>query len=123
MGKTKHTPAPWHTGPCNKNHRFDRSSMIEYSHGFIGKIGPVAGHLSEQDTANASRIVLCVNACEGIEDPAAYLLEVTTTLKQAHEALDTAFAMLIERDEYFFPSKSAMWPAMVVLHKLIKGGA
>ena len=34
-------------------------------------------------------------------------------LKAQHEAIDILFAMLIERDKTFFPSKSVVWPLML----------
>jgi len=52
--------------------------------GFDGNIVAVVApypHITEQDVANADRIVACVNACAGIKDPVATLQGVRAALK------------------------------------------
>ncbi len=47
--------------------------------------------------------------------------EIIDVLKQQHEAIDILFAMLIQRDSEFYPSKSGKaWDACVKGNALIK---
>lgn len=59
----KHTPEPWHVGPFYK-------TDIMSSHGHVGCAGSLQ---SPQGITNAHRIVACVNACQGIDDPAKFV--------------------------------------------------
>lgn len=55
MTKTQHTPGPWVvTGPLRRCIGIDRTRLAE---------------CYPNPVANAARIVACVNACEGIDDP------------------------------------------------------
>lgn len=70
MSTTKHTPTPWHLHKrteiiCNLE---DPMNGPIAATDYLGE--------SERDAANAARIVQCVNACEGIEDPAALIAAV-----------------------------------------------
>lgn len=64
MSETRHTPEPWLVEACG----------TRISHFFAAGDGsyliPVADLLGEARESNAKRIVACVNACEGIDDPA-----------------------------------------------------
>ena len=87
----KHTPEPWDE-TISKNWPHGRPDLAQSSlniHGgrpqdghdgnIIAIISPVK-YITEQDQANAERIVACVNACAGIEDPA-------EAIKAAQDAL------------------------------------
>lgn len=63
---TKHTPEPWHTEGAHIEPAFlDRDGHIARCYADVGS--------ADLDRANAARAVACVNACAGIEDPAAAL--------------------------------------------------
>ena len=65
---TTHTPEPWVNG--NALLKSDGTDlMLDYGH-YTAHIGRISS-MSENDIAIASRIVACVNACAGMEDPAA----------------------------------------------------
>lgn len=72
MSKTKHTPGPWRLldtpVPPNCGHTLDGDLFYRQ---IIA--GPDAATVLACDMGRntAARIVACVNACEGIEDPAA----------------------------------------------------
>ena len=73
--KTKHTPEPWRVfkseqvyihGIDGKNQESVMVFLTEIEAEEIGSLLP-----QERQNANISRIVDCVNACAGMEDPAA----------------------------------------------------
>lgn len=74
MSITKHTPEPWGDHAINKP-----------DHGVIHAMrGAHIGTLKSSDSrsdSNAARIVACINACAGIEDPAAALSNVRQLLR------------------------------------------
>ncbi len=78
-----HTPTPWKADPG------DTSVWWAIT---TGRSGEVIADLSdsafcaEDDALNARRIVTCVNACAGIEDPAATLAEVRGLLARLNAA-------------------------------------
>ncbi len=82
---TKHTPTPWRYVTHADKRMGDciRGGRVRTEDG--ATVPPAVCTMSkcegwETQQANAARIVQCVNACEGIEDPA-------SALKQARQAL------------------------------------
>jgi hypothetical protein len=83
----KHTPEPWGVG------YYDGSGTPEF---IVADNEPVAVTAwgcdcckdtpSEQDAANALRIVACVNAMQGIADPAAFVKAVDELREAATDA-------------------------------------
>ena len=61
---SKHTPGPWTQMICT-----DLRPQVTNKNGL--QIVRASGDPSMDHEANASRIVACVNACEGIDNPAA----------------------------------------------------
>jgi hypothetical protein len=72
----KHTPTPWAQGLESTDAVFDaaRVERVATCH------RPSRFDADDWSVANAARIVQCVNACAGIDDPAATLAEVRTLL-------------------------------------------
>lgn len=69
-GQGQHTPAPWRVGikhPCRLIAGDGNAAQL------VGATAAFAdeGTENERERANAARIVACVNACEGMDDPAA----------------------------------------------------
>lgn len=86
MSKTNHTPEPW---------KAKENNILSVTGIFIGKMHSAATSLVE-DRFNAQRIVECVNAMAGIEDP--------NKLRQTFEKvrylkLDAYPEMKAERDQ------------------------
>jgi hypothetical protein len=64
MSNTKHTPEPWAHVP----HQSNDIALIQTSNGWhIGELWTLDKEINS--AANAGRIVTCVNAMEGIDDP------------------------------------------------------
>lgn len=68
----KHTPTPWH---------YDDEDLREHAQMILGPVGQNLMETFQMDRpgeceANAKRVVECVNAFEGIQDPALYMLAV-----------------------------------------------
>ena len=79
---TKHTPTPWKTDGWDLWHFGAGYSDHTDPHLFTG-ITTHKGCMTPEATANLGRIVQCVNACEGIEDPAQTLALVREALRVA----------------------------------------
>ena len=86
---TKHTPEPWrveewtcHAPTCI---RAGDVTVADCS-GF--------GRYADETIPDAARIVQCVNACAGIEDPAA-------ALKMAKDALNLIKAVIVDSDHWW----------------------
>lgn len=77
MSNTKHTPGPLTYNQNPVAHRYN----IEDAGGYI-----IASAYKEEDSA---RIVACVNACEGIADPEAFVREARNLLKHCRETRTT----------------------------------
>lgn len=79
-----HTPGPWHTRATNE----DSSLVYEVLTESGGLVAYVVGYnvydgADDPETdANAARIVACVNALDGIDDPVAALAEVRSLREQ-----------------------------------------
>jgi hypothetical protein len=74
-----HTPEPW-----GVSDRYD----VTVPDGTVAvAFGTVT--TDEEDMANAARIVACVNACAGLDDPAAILNEVRAVLADIVHRADT----------------------------------
>ena len=82
MNKPKHSPEPWHLLP-------DDGGALTVMSGrrIVAKVYYHGGSEDPHVHENARRIVACVNACAGIEDPAAFIAKakeadaVSTALK------------------------------------------
>ena len=78
---SKHTPEPWYwhenDSYCEINSERDGQIADSCASSCLGDI--------DLGRANASRIVTCVNACAGMEDPAAEIAELK---RQRDELLD-----------------------------------
>lgn len=84
---TTHTPGPW-----LERSQGDSEYIYSEVHGAIATI-PHGGLHRHEHKANARRIVECVNACKGIENPVEFM-EVVKKLE-----LDAYHKMKAERDE------------------------
>ena len=83
--KAKHTPGPWMIVEASKCDVRSESRHICYT----GPVEPIGypRHYANEDRANASRIVACVNGCEGIADPSA-----------VRELLEALEALVVQED-------------------------
>lgn len=77
-----HTPEPWYAQDVFGDQVHDGSMAVCAGRDEVGNPNPIAGvfgvdgdhrelspKTKQEATANANRIVACVNACEGIKDP------------------------------------------------------
>ena len=66
--KTKHTPEPWVVMPVNESWY-----GVQHTHHKFTPLGScqLTVDYCPESKSNAARIVACVNACAGMEDPAA----------------------------------------------------
>lgn len=84
--ETKHTPGPWYVEqPYQEPGAY---IACKWTTALVCKMFKAADCSAEQVEANASRIVACVNACEGIENPGEAL--------EAFRKAASPFADLIE---------------------------
>jgi regulator of RNase E activity RraB len=86
--KTKHTPGTWRvilTGP--------RRSEISTPGNPYVLATVYEDNSNENARDNAERIVACVNACAGIEDPAAYIEAMRRELRRLVDLCDTEATM------------------------------
>lgn len=87
--ETKHTPEPWKIGKDDSKHLWS-----DHTH-----LGMMFGHSTklETDEANAKRIVECVNACSGMENPTKNFQELTSELNRwRHKFSNTQLEKLQE---------------------------
>ncbi len=76
MSDNSHTPGPWRSIGWNVLTETESGiANCDYTHGATGPAG------IEMDIANAARIVACVNACDGIDDPERLLASVKGFLR------------------------------------------
>lgn len=76
--ESKHTPGPWETSVGAGNWW---SICAPGGGDMIADLSD-SGFGCDVDAANANRIVQCVNACEGIDDPAAALAAARRLIDQ-----------------------------------------
>jgi hypothetical protein len=95
MDSTKHTPEPWgwnmhdmdgRTKWYIREHPWHHAGPVAQGGRAICKVSAVVGNTAAR--ANASRIVACVNACAGIEDPASELARLRRVEAAARAAAD-----------------------------------
>lgn len=72
MTTTKHTPTPWRIAEAAAG-RFPEYPIVGADRHTVAVLKIYA---LDQHNGNAARIVQCVNACEGIEDPTAFIAAV-----------------------------------------------
>ena len=82
----KHTPEPW----WHSKLEIGDVPMMNT------KIAKVSGYSHEEAEANGKRIVECVNACAGIDDPAAEFDYLRGAVEQLKRERDAAAKMGIE---------------------------
>lgn len=98
MSTTQHTPEPWVTVA----HASGRPTLIQSNGKHLAECWSLDRNINCQ--ANAERIVACVNACAGMEDPAKEIAELIR-IKKAIEPYDAneltmGYDILLrERDE------------------------
>jgi hypothetical protein len=96
MSEAKHTPGPWFVS-MGTHEKLGQALAVSTKEGdevdAICIVDQLPG--SEESTANAHRIVDCVNACEGIEDPK----NVVPQLLRANERVLELEPLRIQRDE------------------------
>lgn len=78
---TKHTAEPWRIWHGNERRTRIGNGMTDVA--ICEDNAPMA---KDEHKANASRIVACVNACAGMEDPTRVLLQVRTALRDMIKA-------------------------------------
>lgn len=116
---SKHTPGPWRISQ-------DQPHVIDSD-----KLKGIAGccaHLlySEpkhpEDLANAERIVACVNACEGIENPAKFISIARSVVSQNNE-MKADLAELLAAIGKLKPGYSAdEFAELASVYQRVKGG-
>lgn len=69
MSATKHTPGPWRK---EQRHHVDkyRTEIWSGSTCIVREVNLGGHYFQAEGIANAARIVACVNAMEGVDDPA-----------------------------------------------------
>lgn len=89
--KTQHTPEPWNTvsDPI-------MGTLVRQEGLILAKMRKLEGIDHE---ANAERIVACVNACKGIEDPERYMGEVNETFGRLYHFAQGEGAYLFKLGE------------------------
>lgn len=97
---SKHTPGPWgieeginclYVGPVVERYGRERVVTPVADCNFVDELG------EKETLANAARIVACVNACEGIEDPA----NLRTQMDAMAETLRSSISILMTwRDDF-----------------------
>lgn len=82
---SKHTPEPWKDGFLRVT-AIDGGMKIAVTSCEIGNV--------EIEQANANRIVTCVNACAGIDDPAAEIAELKRQRDELLAVLGVAIPLI-----------------------------
>lgn len=77
---TKHTAEPWH---IDTEHPTEIRGVQGEASTMVAEVR--SPYLSEQIYPNAARIVACVNACAGVEDPASAIALAKTGLSEAEK--------------------------------------
>lgn len=109
---SKHTKEPWQVSfneeDCSHEISMDTAidnecqyrthHLIKYSHGLYPDTAvPIRHSQFEEAEANATRIVACVNALAGIDDPAAFVAnhaKLVSLINEAHREVGSGFDML-----------------------------
>jgi hypothetical protein len=101
MKEAKHTPAPWQILPeeCDRPYIRIRGIALGTRYKIANVLTPnhdgVHPREAQETRANARRIVACVNACEGIEDPE----NVVPQLRRANDRVLQLEPLRLQRDE------------------------
>ena len=84
-----HTPAPWHHSADLPHHG---CRLIHAADGYlVADAGRITKRTGDEMDSNARRIVECVNACEGMADPA---VEIAALRAAQDEALGLRIALV-----------------------------
>ena len=87
MSETKHTPEPWRIARYaygEDSGAYVSAGPVLNSEKVIATLYPYSFYNMDADTANvnAERIVACVNALTGIDDPEAFVKEAKAALQK-----------------------------------------
>jgi len=95
----KHTPEPWRLGPVGPSRTHTQISGEGWS-SFASVVTKMASeeNLSEQGVANAQRIIDCVNAMAGIENPEEFV-RTAKTYTNAEMSWEKLMMELVGADE------------------------
>ena len=85
---SKHTPEPWKLWGDKEAVVMD--CPLHSKHGFIAVMACNEDVSAKTSSANAKRIVTCVNACAGMSDPAAEIAELKRQRDELLAALNYA---------------------------------
>lgn len=103
----EHTPEPWHVGVRTAHSKRDiygpQGSIVALADGVFTSL--------PEAQANARRIVACVNACAGIDDPEKYIALAKALADETHK-------LVAQRDELV----AALDRAAVMLERVTRRG-
>ena len=104
----KHTREPWIAGEYPPGARVRSYAAMSEDGALLASMQTVSIHVGKlPGKANAARIVACINACAGIEDPAAELARLRRVEGAAREVLTET----VQAGEFFtqdYVSRSAL---------------
>jgi hypothetical protein len=89
MSNQKHTPEPWEVHNAS-SHIIVHSEYLCH----IADCGPSFILETEEIEANTARIIECVNACAGIENPRRVIREVREALEKVDAVMSDAWVSL-----------------------------
>lgn len=79
MSNTKHTQEPWdinHFEPIIYANKDDKAICVAQFGSNTGTTNPIWPYYDETRQANAARIVACVNAFEGVDNPTEWMAKI-----------------------------------------------
>lgn len=98
MSQTKHTPEPWANG--NAKLKADGADiLLDYGH-YRAHIGRIIS-IGENDEKIAARIVSCVNAMSGIDNPDEYMQGVNLLEKRYYQEQEDKATYRRQRDQLY----------------------
>ena len=115
------TAAPWHW----EIHDYSAATLCgghanaDANIGHVLTIGPCEA-CAERRKETGWQWGACMTPSEADANLIAAAPDMLAALKAQHDAIDTLFAMLIERDRAFRPTESGVWPNMVQGFEAIK---
>lgn len=88
VDRQKHTPEPWEV--------INSRNITASDYKFVATTGRALNHETPTDKANAARIVACVNAMAGIEDPETWM-KTTKEVMEGNLKLQANWSNVIEQ--------------------------
>ena len=88
--ESRHTPWPWYLHTLKSGILLETGIAARHARGNHEWIGSLNGGVNRND--DMERIVTCVNACEGMADPADELARLRASNEELHTLLETALA-------------------------------